>query len=416
MAAPLLELELESRRALVRRVLASEALRRAVRLRDLLRYLAERKLADPPEPVIEADIAITVLERREFDQSAANLLRTHISFLRKKLKGYFATEGVNEMWTVEVAPLTYDLVFSPRAAGPVADDSRPRRRGIVWGLSAACAVLALTSGFLLVERGLHRRPGTSASPRLERFWRQLFDNGQPTTLLLADSGFTLVQDLMGTQLPLADYQQQRLNALIPERIQAGPEWQSMAHRMLFQQQTPIADVTLAGRVWLLHSAYAGPVDVILARDAAAGHFESRNVIVSGPRRGNPWLELFEPHLNFVTRFDEATKRVWFENRAPQAGEAATYSVEWGKRGYCRVAYLRNQSGSGTILLVSGSDLGSTEAGALFITTESWIGELRTRLGLKNGEPFPQFEVLLGCALVTGRATGPELLAHRILSN
>jgi hypothetical protein len=47
-----------------------------------------------------------------------------------------------------------------------------------------------------------------------------------------------------------------------------------------------------------------------------------------------------------------------------------------------------------VLLISGTDVVSTEAGARFVTSEDSVRQLRQKLALRPGEPFPHFEVLL----------------------
>src|SRR5204863_7993096 len=130
---------------------------------------------------------------------------------------------------------------------------------------------------------------------------------------------------------------------------------------------------------------------------------------------NPWVDLFEPRLNFQSRFDERTRRSSFENKTPQPGERAAYSVEWGMRGFCRVAYLPGRDAQGTALLLSGTDMTSTEIGTDFITSERWIRELRRRLALAEDAPMPFFEVLLGSTVVVNRTSDPELIAVRTLT-
>jgi hypothetical protein len=143
------------------------------------------------------------------------------------------------------------------------------------------------------------------------------------------------------------------------------------------------------------------------------HIAAQNTVLLGSRRADPWVSLFEDRLNFQTVFDEGPPpRAWFVNRQPQAGEQPEYRVDWVQRGYCRVAYLPNPKGSGSTLLLSGTDLYSSEGGADFITREERIRELRTRFGLKPGETMPSFEVLLKTRLVASAAPEFDVVALR----
>jgi hypothetical protein len=78
-----------------------------------------------------------------------------------------------------------------------------------------------------------------------------------------------------------------------------------------------------------------------------------------------------------------------------------------------VAFLPNLSRRGNVLLISGTDMPSTEAGGQFISNERWIQTLRSALGLSGNAPFPYFEVLLKADYRTWNTPRFELIAHRI---
>jgi hypothetical protein len=177
----------------------------------------------------------------------------------------------------------------------------------------------------------------------------------------------------------------------------------------------MADVGLARRIGLLNAAHGVPTDVVLARNAGPSHFMSHNAVLSGPRRANPWLTLFEDRLNFRSRFDEEEHLAYIDNLKPLPGEPPSYVVKWDRQGFCRVAYLPNLDATGSVLVISGTDLASSEAGAEFITSERWVRTLRSSLGLAARAPFPHFEALLRAQLAIGAAPSFELIAWRTLS-
>jgi hypothetical protein len=395
-------------------VLASAIFARSRRLRDLFLYICERTLQDPPAGLNDAEIAVAVLEKAAGDADAGALTRAHASQLRKKLQQYFATEGADETTVIELRTGTYVPVFRAREAHdseavepPI--EASPSRWWPAALLSAAAFAIGLLAGGVL-----SRRPASPSQPALDGLWREMFDNGQRTRLVLADANITLFQDLIGQGLSVADFERGHLNALVDERIR-DPEQRRHALRALSQRHTPMADVTLSGRVLLLHARHGLAVEVMLARDATPRHLDGHNTILSGPRRANPWIDLFEPRLNFRSRFDETSRHALFENMAPQPGEPATYVVQYGVRGFCRVAYLPSLDGRGRVLIISGTDMTSTEVGTEFITSEHWVERLRTRLGVGKNDRLPYFEVLLGSALVVNSASTPELIAHRVVS-
>src|ERR1700737_3934748 len=143
------------------------------------------------------------------------------------------------------------------------------------------------------------------------------------------------------------------------------------------------------------------------------YLQSHNVILLGSRRANPWLELFENQLNFQSGFQEQPALSYFQNRSPLPGENATYrGSSWEREGYCRVAFLPNLTRRGNILVISGTNLASTEAGGEFIISEHWMQALSSALKLGELARFPYFEVLLKVELLQAATPHFEIVAHR----
>jgi hypothetical protein len=250
---------------------------------------------------------------------------------------------------------------------------------------------------------------------VDRLWRDMFGSGREAYVVLADSNLTMLEDLLQRQLTLLEYQHKRFS--VPKESRpAEPAADDLVIRLMQRQFTSIADASLAHRIGLLNAVHGIPTSVISARDAGAQHFKSHHVILAGPRRANPWIELFEDQLNFPTRYDEGRRHVSFENRAPRPGEERSYDVVWNQLGYCRVAYLPSLDGTGSVLLLSGTEMGSTEAGVDFITSESWVRGLASALGVGAGRPFPHFEVLLRTHLLSSASPRFEVIAQRRLGS
>jgi hypothetical protein len=414
---------MDPRWKLVQRVAASSAFRKSRRLQDFLLFVCERALHDSECLVHEQEIGTAVFGRpADFDSSHDTLVRVQASQLRKRLQQYFSSEGADEAVVIEVPKGRYTPVFRQREALPRVEPLRPvpaparkpiPRKTLAWG--ALGAALAASCLWLLFEnRQLEQRlnAGLGPQPAVDRLWQQMFGHGQHAYLVVADGTYTMFQDLIQRQLSPTDYQRQKFRSLAEARI-SDPATLGFAARLMNRQFTSIADANLVHRVGLLNGAHGITTEVILARDASPSHFRSHNAILSGSRRANPWVELFEERLNFRSRFDEEGRRSYFENMSPRAGEEASYEVTWDRQGYCRVAYLPNLDGTGSVLLISGTDMGSSDAGAQFITSERWVGELRSALGLRGRQPVPYFEALLRTELVLTTAGAFEMVAHRV---
>jgi hypothetical protein len=394
---------------LLHRIGASAAFQKSNRLRELLLYVGKRKLEDPQCSIPEQEIGIAVFGRPAgYDTGQDNLVRVQASQLRKRLQQYFAGEGRGEPIVVELPKGGYAPVFHPRDALPAGLRSpagRPSRwLWAGWGLAG---VLGLALLLLLVpNNGLRQRPelGVGARPAVDRLWRQMFGNGQPISLVLADGNLVEFENQVQSQISLSDYE----NGAFAKLAQAGiadPALRTLALSLVGRRYTSVADVKAALAMGVVCASNGLPLEVVFARYATTAQVSSHNAILLGSLRANPWVGLFEDKLNFRTVFEESPRAAYFVNRSPQPGEQPVYKEQWAALGFCRVAYLPNPKATGEVLLVSGTDVQVTEAGSEFITSERWVRSLKTSLGLKWNEPVPHFEALLQGQLIN--ATVPQ---------
>jgi hypothetical protein len=410
----------ESHRVLVERVASSSVFRKSPRLRELFLFVCERALADPPAVVHEQEIGVAVFGRPEgYDTGQDNLVRVQASQLRKKLEQYFLSDGHDEPVVIEIPKGAYTPVFRSREAATVPSAGSPSRlrgmRAYPWPL---LLVLLASAGAGALAMWLASRPtpagaGSRSGPAMTLFWRQVLGNGRPACVVASDANLVLFQDLLRRQLTVNEYRQNAFFRIADEEL-ARPDRRALAKAVIDKAGTHIADARLVGMIQAVNAANRIHTDVVFARDFGVSYLQSHNAILLGTRRANPWVELFENQFNFRTRFREApTLACYFENRAPIPGERAIYAVDWGRRGYCRVVFLPNPARDGNVLVISGTDMASTEAGGQFIGAEWWIQLLRSRLGLRDGEPFPYLEVLLEVEFPATRASRFRIVAHRV---
>lgn len=418
-------LETDPRWQLAERIAGSASFQRSKRVRDFLLFICQRSLQDHDTPIREPEIRRAVFGRSgDAEDPDDTLVRVQASQLRKRLQVYFSTEGADEPVIIEVPKGSYSPVFKPRpveaapppvAAGPVPPPPAPSlaRRFALPLLAMILAGLCLV--LFLQNRALRDRPAGRAlaiEASVDRLWRQMFGDGR-VYVVLSDGNLTMYQDLLQYQLTLPQYQRQRFVELAEERLKPR-EARLWAMQLMNREFTSIADLNLARRVVTVNTLQGRGSDVVLARHADPSQFQSQNIVLSGSRRANPWLELFEERLNFRSRFEESGRRAYLDNTSPQEGEAATYQVAWNHVGYCRVAYLPNLGGAHSVLIISGSDMSSSDAGSEFITSERWVAPLLAELGTSPEGRIPYFEVLLRAQLLLGTAPNFEKVAHRIV--
>jgi hypothetical protein len=419
----------DPRWALVQRIAGSSVFHKSKRLCDFLLFVSERSLQNPDEVVHEHELGRCVFGRSDdFDPSQDTIVRVHASQLRKRLQHYFETEGASEATIIEIPKGTYMPTFRSRELigedlEPEASGQQPAKaqsvvsRKVVVLAGLLCLALAAVSVWLVVEnRRLANRSAGMLEPRpsVEFLWAKMFDNGSTCYLVLSDSTVTMFQDLIGRQLTATEYQRRQFQELAQQRL-SDPRDLAFARRLMHRQFTSFVDAKLAGRLGLLNASLGIPTEVVLARFANPGYFQNQNAILAGPNRGNPWVELFEHKLNFQSRYDEDIPEASFVNLAPLPGEESAYAVEWDRVGYCRLAWLPNLGGTGSVLIISGTDMVSSDAGVEFVTSERWVKDLLSRLAVQEGNPIPHFEVLLRAQLALGAVTSFEIVAHRIIT-
>jgi hypothetical protein len=417
-------LDKDPRWELVQRVSGSAIFLKSRRLREFLLFVCERALRDPDNVVREQEIGVVVFGRPiDFDPSEDTLVRVQASQLRKRLQQFFAAEGVHEPVVIEIPKGTYMPAFRERAA--VSTETKTDEAGVtapsrgsaarLAALAVLCLGLAAACVWLVGQnRELRRRlnDGREPRPAVDHVWWKMF-GARHTYVVLGDGTLTMWEDMLHLQLTPTQYQRQQFKTMAEEQIK-DPVVRDFTTRLMNRQFTPIADVGLFHRVARLNAAHGIPTEMVFARNAATQHFKSHNAVLSGSRRANPWIDLFEHRLNFRSRFDEQARVSYLDNTAPREGEQATYKVAWDRLGYCRVAYLPNLDATGSVLLISGTDFSSTDAGAEFITSERWVRQLLSTLGTPVGGELPHFEVLLKAQLVLGAAPSFEMIAHRVV--
>jgi hypothetical protein len=407
-------------RELLQRVAAAPRFQKSKRLRELLLYLGERGLQDPAYILREQEIGVDVFGRSaDYDTSHDTLVRVQVSQLRKKLQEYFSEEGRDELLIIEIPKGNYAPVFRPRAelletapaAAPylppqTAPASAPKRRPTFWlGMGAGLLLMGLAWWL----SGSFRQPAVNRT--VTDLWRQLFGNGQTTYAVLADVNLMIFENLIGRTIPVSEYETHEFDALAEQYI-PDPAQRALAHEVVNRVATSVSDVLATREFGVVAASQRLPLNLLSARDSSSSLVSSQNTILLGSLRSNPWVSLFENQMNFQTDYQEKPAAVRFVNRSPLAGEAADYRAEWRRTGYCRVVFLSNPKRTGNVLVISGTDVISTEAGARFVTSEDSIRQLRQKLGLRPGELFPHFEVLLQTQVLNDSIPWFELVAYR----
>ena len=414
------------------RIIDSQHFCKSPRLSRLLLFLAEQTLLDRTDLLTEPNIAIMVFDRdANFNPGVDTIVRSHMVRLRQKLDQYAVENQMTSSLRLAVPKGEYLVRFErampslsesyaslrteanvlpPRVERPIPlIQSQPNPLApMCWLLGAA--ILILVAALLIV---LNRpvRKATDAPVITHPLWSRLFQSHRRTTFIAADSGLVLLHRMTKKETTLAEYLKrdfsQELRGLSPERTS---EVLNMADR----RYTSFVDLNIYRRLQHLPFMTADKLEVKYARDIQMDELKQGNIILSGARGANPWLELYEPELNFLGKNDAVHHAYSFVNRHPEAGETPVFSVSESdpKQHVLGVlAFLPNLDGDGNALIVEGNSMAGTEAISDFLFDDDALVPFLSKIRKPDGT-VPHFEVLIESHSVNGSAGPFHILAYR----
>jgi hypothetical protein len=424
----------DERWELVQRIVSSRHFRKAPQLREILVYICQRGLADPAAVIKEHEIGCTVLGRKpDFNPYDDNIVRVQISHLRKKLEEYFTSDGKDEVVQIRIPRGAYVARFEAKAHSPLstkivppvpadsvpklAEPEKSRRFRFLALVASLSAILAIAGLYFALRRPAPRiAPPASNREAPDPFWSRLFGNGQSTGIVISDSSLVMLQDILHSDISVDEYSRREYaNDLL--RRAADPSLRSALELIGNRQYTSLADTNIASKIERISQHFVDTQSAIYyARNLNIRDFKTENFILIGSRRGIPWVELFEPQLNFALQEDHATHRFYFHNRNPKSGEAAAYipTEEAGAiETYADIALLPNLGNSGSVLILSGITMEGSEAAGDLVTSSAFAKELERLLG-PQGVKDRYFEILLKTRAIAGATRNSQIVTYRLV--
>ncbi len=421
-------------------------------MRAFLRYITENEILGRTEKLKEQTIGVEVLGRpADYNPTDDNIVRVRAHELRGRLEKYFDSEGADEPFIITVPRGAYVPEFIPRRiappkAAPLPHSSlealavpssppapetsvppaRPSGARGQWRLAIAAATVAAVLGAAAGARFAGKGPssGKNRTPAaIGDFWGQFFPRpGADLKVVYADSSFALWQRMAGKDLNLGDYLSHRYldtsaNGLV---------------EIAAQRSTSPADFNTSLRLATLAGEFSGQVTPQFARDASAQFFHQGNLVLIGSRRSNPWVEIYEPSLNFQLAQDPHSESPMFVNRSPKPHEAVNYSIpalseaSAPKDGtfiqgaedkeypsYGVVALVKRCGDSGMTVLVEGLNLQASQAAGDMITEPQLLDGLLRSIGHKPGTTVAPFEALFQITSLPGGYSDSKVVAYRL---
>jgi hypothetical protein len=225
----------------------------------------------------------------------------------------------------------------------------------------------------------------------------------------------MLQDTLGSDISLADY----IGGHYPENLLDKVQDQSLRQTLTAlaaRQYTSLGDVEIASGLLTLGQRLGVAGSIHYARHINIRNFRSGNFVLIGSRRGNPWVGLFEPQLNFYLAENQQTHRFYFHNRKPSTGEPADYlPVIHGDsvlESYADIALLPNLGKTGYVLILNGINMETSEAaGNLLIRQDFPPALMKAIRSLPTASP-KYLEILVRVRSVGGAASNSEVVAYR----
>jgi hypothetical protein len=434
-------LEGDARWSLVQRIAQSEGFERASQLRQILLYASKLAILRPNETLSEYDVACKILGRRaDFHPSNDNIVRAQFSHLRNKLRQYFDGAGRDEPLVLKFPKGSYLPVFLPRplAASPAPEVPDSAQDGIVsppanlqsdavaappiasptpfwrnWKialpvfLNAAC-LLAI---FLFVRNpSPQARQGGAAvaDPAANPFVQFIARFEGPVSIVMPDTSLVLIQDVLGTNISIADY----VTNDFPQRQMAAvqdPEKRELISSLGILRTTSVNEALIAVDVLEALKRAGVAASIRYARDLHVHDFSEGNSILIGGPNSDPWVSLFTDKTNFRHVDNAADGTDYFDNLQPAAGEQPRYVNQ--SLGYVDVFWTQNPSQSGYVLVINGADLQANEAAARFLLHGRMPAEIAA---VFNRKDLRSFELFLRGTHMAGEADSSfELVALRL---
>jgi hypothetical protein len=422
---------------LVMRVADSPMFQRAGRLRELLLYICQRSMQGRFDELREQRIGIDVFARGpDFRPNEDNIVRVEARQLRKRLEDYFATEGKAEPIIISIPKGAYVAAFERRVA--IAPDSnpaeatvpppveaetfaegRPRPANFPWAaffLGTTILSLALMAWLVLSGRETMKTPDTPKSGSFVKpLWGELFDKDHQTYIVCSDSALVLVQELTDRSVTLAEYANRKYS---PDSQLLAPEVETLLRILPQRQYTNVSDVRLVQEILQLNNEDRGRSVVRSARNMQLIDFKNGNFVLLGSKRSTPWVELFEPSLNFHFVYDGKSKRTGFSDDNPNPGEKSVYWTEGSPtqldETYGVIAFLPNPSHNGNVLIIQGATGEGTEAAGEYVTNPELLRRLLRSIHAMDNDRVRYFEVLLKSGTIAGTPRDAEVIAYHFI--
>jgi hypothetical protein len=401
---------LDERWVLIKRIADSAQFRASARLREFLFYITDCAVRNAPEETTEQQIGLRVFHRAPgYNSSEDSIVRTHARLLRQKLDAYFAEEGRDEPFIVEVPKGHYLPVFVRRAVpGPGIHREAQLEVAVVshaaaieatevavplpvgqWGRKYAwLATIPVLIGlaFFFAGRWPNRAPVSSA---VDKFWKPFFTDDPP---LVVFSNALFVGD------------SKRGLSYAPQSVVE----EKQDNDKLVDTYTGIGELASVYTLTRLFDAHQAHFILKRSRLMTWDEAKVKNLIFIGSTAENPSLKALQSTMDF--NIVSTTDTAGIANHHPKLGEPLVYLRPEHPltRDYAIVALLPGMQPGERILIFSGLTTFGTQSAVEFLSRPETIAELLKQVSGPKGEIRP-FEAVLETTITGGVPVQTHLL-------
>jgi hypothetical protein len=258
------------------------------------------------------------------------------------------------------------------------------------------------------------RYAAASTPTLAAFWSNFFGARPSTDVILADTSFSLIEDITKQPIPLEAY----LNHSYISQIRSpslSQDRRDDLNLIVLRNYGSLGDFHVAQKISGL-DPLAKNIHLYYARDYTPALIKQDSIILIGSRKSNPWVDLFASRTNFSIEYDPEKEISFVRSSLPRPGEQAIYTPAASQdptSGYSVVDYLPNPDQNGKVLIIAGTGSEATEGAGEFLTSEESLAAFQKMLHTRT---LPYFEIVLKTTHLNSTPMTAIVVAYRTYPN
>ena len=430
--------EIHSIQAHLKDVLEGDAFKGSPRSGQFLKYIVDQTISGHSDSLKERVIGMEIFGRApSYDTSEDAIVRVTASDVRKRLLQHYGRLTTPSEYRISLPTGSYvpriehesrvrepeptslrvphpeiGMPVYPKIEALAQAELQTRKR--YYLLSAILLFLILNLGVWVILWHTRTRLGERAVA--VQPWQTLFGSQRATELITSDPNIAEIQGFTGGQISLSDYANRKY---IPSPNKLTPEELHFCLVVLRGDKASTVDTPIAVNIAQLAQAAGKSLLVRGARSIQLSDLQTdKNLVLLGSPRSNPWVGLFNEHLDFKFEFDPDSGKEFIRNVHPQRGEAATYLATapgWATgETYAVVAFIKNPDQNGDVLLLSGENGEGTEAAGKLVNDVPRLAQTLKGCGSVGPSQPRYFEILLHLHTIAGSSSNVDTVACHAL--